>query len=75
MNFMRVYLMLVTLLVSFILGGVLGTVEPMWKRQQGKCVPGNAVEYDGTLRAWLDREGAVVMLAEDEGTFDWCTRP
>jgi hypothetical protein len=37
-----------------------------------ECVPGYAVDYDGTLGAWLDRDGKVVLLAENEDTFDWC---
>lgn len=41
----------------------------------GMCVPGYAVDYNGNLGAWLDRDGAVVLLAEEEDTYGWCTRP
>lgn len=39
------------------------------------CIPGNAVDYDGTAHAWFDRQDRAVLLAEAEDTYDWCTRP
>ena len=38
------------------------------------CVPGYAVDYDGQLGAWLDRDGRIVLLAEFEDSYEWCTK-
>ena len=37
------------------------------------CVPGYAVNYNGA-GFWEDREGRAVLLAENEDTYDWCTK-
>lgn len=39
------------------------------------CVPGYAVDYRGDLDAWLDAGGVIVLLAPEEDTYPWCTRP
>lgn len=36
------------------------------------CVPLTAVDYDGTLNAWLDIDGRIVAVAVEEDTLDWC---
>lgn len=36
------------------------------------CVPARAVDYRGDLNAWLDARGQVILIAEEEDTYDWC---
>jgi hypothetical protein len=64
-------------LLMFFLGGIVGTIAPVWHRATpaGGCVPGNAINYDGHLGAWLGRDGAVILLADQEDTYQFCTRP
>lgn len=64
--------------VPLVLGGLLGVVMALlWPKADptsDPCVPGYAVDYDGQLGAWLDRDGRIVLLAEFEDSYDWCTK-
>lgn len=62
----------IILVLGFWLG--IGFVAFMDEVTATKCVPGNAVDYRGDLKAWTDRQGYVVMLSPEEDTYNFCTR-
>lgn len=59
---------------GFIIGAFLALAYAMVTTDAttARCVPHHAVDYNGNLNAWLDRTGAIVILANEEDSVPFC---
>ena len=60
-------------LIGIMFGCALGLlIAAVADHNTERCVPHHAVDYNGNLNAWLDRTGAVVILAAEEDSVPFC---